>query len=146
MLKRNIKINAKKFRTHEFVKHLLSNQKVLYDFPFLLMFLSRGWKNLFLYIFSDIEKRKTSVTSFKGGQKENFSTPHTCWAIENTKKNSVKRMFMKHEYKIHPFQTKEGNVWGGEVINKNTISNILNVILFNCPSDLNNQQPTIKKQ
>lgn len=38
------------------------------------MFLSRGWKNVFLSIFflSENERRKTSVTLFKGGQKENF--------------------------------------------------------------------------
>lgn len=119
--------NMQKRYTHinlywvSFTKHLLSNQKVFHD-SFLLIFLSRGWMNV-LSFFSQKQQTRNLCYYFchfvRGWSEGKFSTPHTCCAM---KKNPEKECWMKP--REHPFRRrikKEGNIRGGEVINKNTI-------------------------
>lgn len=104
-----------------FTKHLLSNQKVFYD-SILLIFISRGWMNVLSFF---PQKQQTRNLCYyccyfvQGWSEGKFSTPHTCCAM---KKNPEKECCMKP--REHPFwrrTKKEGNIRGGEVINKNTI-------------------------
>lgn len=67
-------------------------KRFFYDFPSVEVYICRGVAEMFLPLVI------AAATLFRGGQKENFSTPHTCCA---EREKLPKRCFRKPE--IHPF-------------------------------------------